>query len=52
VEQVKGIMKSLKKDRLGNVSPINFSENNHITGIARMGNSFFSGRKVIATGFV
>jgi 8-oxo-dGTP diphosphatase len=32
-------MKSLKKDRLGNINLINFMENNHITGIQRMGNS-------------
>ena len=39
MEQDKGIMKSLKKDRLGNINLINFIENNHITGIQHMGNS-------------
>ena len=39
MEQIKDILKSLKKDRLGNVNLINFIENNHITGIERTGNS-------------
>jgi 8-oxo-dGTP diphosphatase len=45
VEQVEGIMKSLKKDRLGNINLINFIENNHITCIQGVGNSFlFKGK--------
>jgi 8-oxo-dGTP diphosphatase len=39
VEQIKGIIESLKKDRLGNINLINFLENNHITGIERIGNA-------------
>ena len=39
MDQVKGILESLKKDRLVNINLINFIENNPITGIQRMGNS-------------
>jgi 8-oxo-dGTP diphosphatase len=39
VDQVKGILEGLKKDRLSNINLINFIENNHITGIEPIGNS-------------
>jgi 8-oxo-dGTP diphosphatase len=39
VEQITGIIESLKKDRLGNINLINFIGNNHITGIERIGNT-------------
>lgn len=39
MEQIKGILESLKKDRLANINLINFIENNHITGIEHIGDS-------------
>ena len=39
MDQVKGILEGLKKDRLSNINLINFIENNHITGIEPIGNS-------------
>lgn len=39
MDQVKGILEGLKKDRLSNINLINFIENNHISGIEHIGNS-------------
>ena len=39
MEQINGIIESLKKDRLANINLINFIENNHIIGIERIGDS-------------